>query len=281
MDPSSGRVTSFPTSPPRHRSQTEVSPNRRSKLPKADAVTEGQQRRQRGAMGHRNRATGNTEVRGGGGGGANDEEGAGDEISQTRAARSEGYDIWQKRRDEGKTRAELDGRGSSRVMGSGDGVGAAWAFHVAPTYSPETVCTTVDELTSRCLDNENCGEYRVEAPAFPVPLRLAQEWRVRGGEYPQSRVQLRAGGAMGSASRGMAAEVKPPTVVFGNEWGRKREWRRTDYNENDVDEFMSSCYFKAPVNGTRMLRRNEGDEGSADMEEMELVRRIKSFKEKR
>ncbi|CAM9198752.1 unnamed protein product [Sphacelaria rigidula] len=87
---------------------------------------------------------------------------------------------------------------------------------------------------------------------------------------------------MGITSRGMAAEVKPPTVVFGNEWGRQRQWRRTDYNENDLDVFMSSCYFKPPINGTRSVRRSDEDEaGGADFEEMDLIRRIRSFRERR
>ena len=73
----------------------------------------------------------------------------------------------------------------------------------------------------------------------------------------------------------------PSTVMFGNEWGRKREWRRSGYSEEDIDPMMSSCFFRKPANSTGVLKRSDEDGGGADFEEMDLVRRIKSFRQRR
>lgn len=144
--------------------------------------------------------------------------------------------------------------------------------------SPQRQASAAARTGSYCNPEKDYPRIIAESKDADVPLRLAQEWRPREDVDPWSR-----GGtsAMGIASRGMAAKVKPPTVAFGSEWGRKRDWRRESYTESDLDPMMSSCYFKAPVNGTRTLRRNDGDHAMADYEEMDLIRRIKSVRERR
>lgn len=111
---------------------------------------------------------------------------------------------------------------------------------------------------------------------FTAVAPLAQGWTPRGGS------RLVVGGGAGSG-RGSTGQLYPSTVMFGSQWGRNRGWRRTGYTESDVDPLMSSCAFRAPANATKELRRNDldGDKSSADFEEMDLVRRIRSFRARR
>lgn len=114
---------------------------------------------------------------------------------------------------------------------------------------------------------------------------LAQEWAPRGGNGG-ARALTGAGSSRRwdhySVAGGTGAAGVPPTVMFGNEWGRKREWRRTGYTDDDIDPTMSSCFFRKPANSTGVLRRSDLGEGmGADLEEMELVRRIRSFRQQR
>lgn len=117
--------------------------------------------------------------------------------------------------------------------------------------------------------------------ASSAPLGLAQDWGPRGG------ARLKGGGVL-DVSPGFAGRrrvpgvgVVPATVMFGKEWGRKREWRRSGYNDDDIDPMMTSCFFRKPANSTGVLKRSDEDQGGADFEEMDLVRRIRSFRERR
>ncbi|CBN76487.1 conserved unknown protein [Ectocarpus siliculosus] len=113
-----------------------------------------------------------------------------------------------------------------------------------------------------------------------APLGLAQEWTPRGGTGAGGSSRRRDHSDTGWGVGGPAGV--PPTVMFGNEWGRKREWRRTGYTDDDIDPGMGSCFFRTPANSTGVLRRSDLGEGmGADLEEMELVRRIKSFRQRR
>ncbi len=139
------------------------------------------------------------------------------------------------------------------------------------------------------------GDGRAHRDGTPpgAPLGLAQEWVPRGGSAGggagAAAAGASAGGAAGSSRRwdysdaaGGGTAGVPPTVMFGNEWGRKREWRRTGYTDDDIDPTMSSCFFRTPANSTGVLRRSDLGEGTGpDLEEMELVRRIKSFRRRR
>ncbi|CAM9754506.1 unnamed protein product, partial [Laminaria digitata] len=119
----------------------------------------------------------------------------------------------------------------------------------------------------------------------PSPtLGLAQEWTPSGG----ARLDRKNGVSTSwNAGRrrgwGRGSEAVPSTVMFGNEWGRKREWRRSGYSEDDIDPMMASCFFRKPANSTGVLKRSDTEEdgGGADFEEMDLVRRIKSFRQRR
>ncbi|CAM9814166.1 unnamed protein product [Ectocarpus fasciculatus] len=114
-------------------------------------------------------------------------------------------------------------------------------------------------------------------------LGLAQEWTPRGGTGVggSSRRQGHYSDTVEGGGAGGPAGV-PPTVMFGNEWGRKRGWRRTGYTDDDIDPSMGSCFFRTPANSTGVLRRSDLGEGTGpDLEEMELVRRIRSFRQRR
>lgn len=114
-----------------------------------------------------------------------------------------------------------------------------------------------------------------------APLGLAQEWTPRGGTTGAGGSSRRQDHSDTGGGAGGPAGV-PPTVMFGNEWGRKREWRRTGYTDDDIDPGMGSCFFRTPANSTGVLRRSDLGEGTGpDLEEMELVRRIKSFRQRR
>lgn len=124
------------------------------------------------------------------------------------------------------------------------------------------------------------GRLTVEADrrstGFTAVAPLAQGWTPRGG------TRLVVGGGAGRG-KGSTGQFYPSTVMFGSQWGRNRGWRRTGYTESDVDPLMSSCAFRAPANATKELRRNDldDDKSSADFEEMDLVRRIRSFRARR
>ena len=129
--------------------------------------------------------------------------------------------------------------------------------------------------------NDGADRRGVAAYAHP-PLGLAQEWTPGGG----ARLERKSGvstswNAGGWRGWGRGSEAVPSTVMFGNEWGRKREWRRSGYSEEDIDPMMSSCFFRKPANSTGVLKRSDEDGGGADFEEMDLVRRIKSFRQRR
>eukprot|EP00903_Cladosiphon_okamuranus_P007176 g6968.t1 len=128
--------------------------------------------------------------------------------------------------------------------------------------------------------------YDNTAAAAHAPQGLAQEWAPRGGSggarAPTGEGSSRRWDHYSGTGAATGAASVAPTVMFGNEWGRKREWRRTGYTDDDIDPTLSSCFFRKPANSTGELRRSDLGEGSGpDLEEMELVRRIKSFRERR
>ncbi|CAN0543885.1 unnamed protein product, partial [Ectocarpus sp. 8 AP-2014] len=88
-----------------------------------------------------------------------------------------------------------------------------------------------------------------------APLGLAQEWTPRGGTGAGGSSRRRDHSDAGGGGGGPAGV--PPTVMFGNEWGRKREWRRTGYTDDDIDPGMGSCFFRTPANSTGVLRRSD------------------------
>lgn len=140
---------------------------------------------------------------------------------------------------------------------------------------------------SRLVDGADQRSSSSPVFAAKAHLGLGQEWTPRGG------TRLATGGFSnnfadqgawfrGSGTRRGGDGGAPSTVMFGSEWGRKRSYRRTGYSDEDVDPLMTSCRFTKPANSTGELRRNDVHEGvGADFEEMELVRRIKSFRERR
>lgn len=110
-------------------------------------------------------------------------------------------------------------------------------------------------------------------------LGLAQEWTPQGG----ARLPIAGGSSISAGGwRSSGGETAPSTVMFMSQWGRNRAWRRTYYDDSDIDAQIFSCNFNNPANSTGGLRRSDGGEGvGADYEEMDLFRRIKSFREKR
>lgn len=183
------------------------------------------------------------------------------ELEKGYSGDSGGDDVWR----------EEDTGGEGRGGGGGEGGDRNVDFRL-PSWTAE--------------DSRGSGHkldfFMSEGAAARVPLRLAQEWRLQTGYGLTRWLTAAAGQTVNAAfSRGLAAEIKPPTVVFGSDWGRKREWRRTDYRESDIDPLMTSCRFFPPVNGTKTLRRTDEHESSADFAEMDLVRRIKSIRQRR
>lgn len=212
-------------------------------------------------------------------------------------------------------------RGSSRSKGAGEGSGAAASSSegsgsggrnipkaldtsgVVPTevgvgrgHGRTAHDSTADVVASRVASVKEAILRSSSAPPIPGPLpagglidradqrdgvtaavaALAQGWQPRGG----TRL---AGGRGAGWERGSMGQSAPSTVMFGSEWGKNRDWRRSGYTEDDVDPLMSSCAFRAPANATKVLRRNDLDDekSSADFEEMDLVRRIRSFRQRR
>ena len=107
-------------------------------------------------------------------------------------------------------------------------------------------------------------------------LGLAQEWSPRGGR----RLATDGGGLITASTRGRRQAWASPTVMFASEWKKMRGWRRNGYSDDDIDPTMSACYFSKPANSTGALKRFDADGSNADMEEMDLVRRIRNFRQK-
>lgn len=195
-----------------------------------------------------------------------------------------------RRRDDGGGGGAADGGG--RRWGSGGvtegrgpvGYGSSGGGGAPP---PSGARPLPSEHNRFALMN-GADERRYDGTPASAPLGLAQQWTPRGGNGGGARgAPTGAGGSRrwdsdsGGGGGGAAASV-PPTVMFGNEWGRKRAWRRTGYSDDDIDPTMSSCFFRTPANSTGELRRSDLGEGTGpDLEEMELVRRIKSFRQRR
>ncbi|CAM9807672.1 unnamed protein product [Pylaiella littoralis] len=166
--------------------------------------------------------------------------------------------------------------------------GAAAGVGAAAGAPPPTAARPLPSGHIRFASMNGADQRRYDGTAA-APLGLAQGWTPRGGSDGGARGTPTGASSSrrwdysdsGGGGGGGAASV-PPTVMFGNEWGRKRAWRRTGYNDDDIDPTLSSCFFRTPANSTGELRRNDLGEGvGADLEEMELVRRIKSFRERR
>ena len=180
------------------------------------------------------------------------------------------------------------GSSSSRRRGSSTGVyGDDGGLTTAPP--PPPVARPLPAGSGGRLAFDGPDQRRYDGTAAAVaPQGIAQEWSPRGGSGGASRALTGDGSSRrwdhysgGTGATTGAASV-PPTVMFGNEWGRKREWRRTGYTDDDIDPTLSSCFFRKPANSTGELRRSDLGEGSGpDLEEMELVRRIRSFRQRR
>lgn len=128
------------------------------------------------------------------------------------------------------------------------------------------------------------GEMEVVPTVAPFAaakqLRLAQEWRFRGDMSSWTGITP---SAMGIMSRSMAAQVKHPTVVFKSEWGRFRAWRRSQYIEGDIalEPPDPASYFDRANGTTTGLKLFESTDGSLDGDEVNLLRRINDFRERR
>lgn len=180
--------------------------------------------------------------------------------------------------------SRMEGRGSSYCSGADGRAGITLAKTGETRLHPPTPPPIARPLPRGRLAN-GADRHGVEVvAAATAPLGLAQEWGPRGGA--RLAVGSHFAGSVGAGGRrgsGRSDAHVPSTVMFGNEWGRKREWRRSGYMDSDIDPLMTACRFEKPANSTGELKRTDLDDegGRADLEEMDLVRRIKSFRERR
>lgn len=157
------------------------------------------------------------------------------------------------------------GREVGRAMGNVGG------YNSIPLFAPRTCPTIGGEPNGRGLFASGVDH---------VPLRLAQEWRPRGDSSSWTDLEMTA---MGFASRSLSADLMPPTVVLKSEWGRMRAWRRSQFSEEDIGIGLPdpSVYFNRANGTTRGLKVFQEDQGSMNAAEINLLRKIDEFRERR